>query len=218
MIDMMLAPKSDQLNADDLIAGPITVTITGVRQGKTAEQPVEIHLANGLKPYYPCKSMRRVIVALWGQDAPSYVGRRLTLYRDPTVAFGGIAVGGIRISHASHLKTAMTLALTVTRAKRAPFVVKPIPDAREAGDTAARAREALATATALQSEWQAYEDGGELPDDWRARLIDLSKELQDLRGDDADKAAAIGKRLAAAHKADTAGLPSTGVAPAGGAS
>jgi hypothetical protein len=210
-IDMALAPKSDQLNADDLIAGPVTVTITGVRQGTTAEQPVAIHIANGLKPYYPCKSMRRVIVALWGQDATAYTGRRLTLYRDPAVAFGGMAVGGIRISHASHLKTAMTLALTVTRAKRAPFIVKPLPDARDSADTAARAREALATATALQSEWQAYEDGGEQPDDWRARLAELGTELRELRGvADVEQALSIGKRLADAAKADAA--------PTGGAS
>jgi hypothetical protein len=33
------APKTDQLNADSLIAGPITVTITGVRGTDSPEQP-----------------------------------------------------------------------------------------------------------------------------------------------------------------------------------
>ncbi|EGR8727539.1 hypothetical protein I8C78_002919, partial [Listeria monocytogenes] len=35
------APRSDQINADDLIAGPQIVTITEVRKGNS-EQPVEI--------------------------------------------------------------------------------------------------------------------------------------------------------------------------------
>ena len=39
-----IEPNSDQVNAEDLIAGPQTVTITGVEAG-TADQPVFIHLA-----------------------------------------------------------------------------------------------------------------------------------------------------------------------------
>ena len=43
MMDISQAaqPKSDQLNADDLIGGPQLVTITEVRKG-SSEQPVEI--------------------------------------------------------------------------------------------------------------------------------------------------------------------------------
>ena len=121
-----LAPKSNQLNADDLIAGPRTIQITKVSAGN-AEQPVAVYFDgdNG-KPWYPCKSMRRVMVAAWGTDGASYVGRLLTLFRDPEVMYGGIKVGGIRISHMSHIDTALSLALTVTRQKRAPFVVKPL--------------------------------------------------------------------------------------------
>ena len=38
-------------------------------------------------------------------------------------------VGGIRVSHLSHIEARLTLALTVTRGRRAPFVVDPLPDA-----------------------------------------------------------------------------------------
>lgn len=41
-----IQPKSDQLNADDLIAGPINITITSVRRGN-AEQPVGIEWEGG---------------------------------------------------------------------------------------------------------------------------------------------------------------------------
>lgn len=122
-----IAPKSDQLNADDLTGGrTITVRITKV-SGVTGEQPIAINYEgdNG-KPYYPCKSMRRVLVNVWGVDGLAYVGRSLTLYCDPKVLFGGVAVGGIRISHMSHIDKDVTMALTATRANRKPFTVKPL--------------------------------------------------------------------------------------------
>lgn len=124
------APRSDQQNFDDYIDGPKTVTIAEVRKG-TAEQPVEVHLVEFPgRPYKPAKSMRRVLVAAWGADSSVYPGRRMTLFGDPTVRFGGEAVGGIRISHLSDLKDGkpLTLSLTTTRGKRAPYKVEPLPD------------------------------------------------------------------------------------------
>ena len=128
MIDLRgtIKPKSDQLNADDLIGGPITIRITGVTVGE-GEQPVAIsYEGDGGKPYKPGKSMRRVLVNLWGPDGAVYMGRSLTLYRDEEVVFGGVAVGGIRISHMSHLQRETTMALTATKAKRKPFTVRPL--------------------------------------------------------------------------------------------
>lgn len=121
-----IVPKSDQLNAEDMLSGPRTVTITGVRRG-SAEQPVDIHLAEFDRPFKPSKTVRRILVAAWGPDAAAYVGRRMTIYRDPTVKFGGMDVGGIRISHLSHIDKRFTVALTVTRGKRAPYVIQPLP-------------------------------------------------------------------------------------------
>ena len=39
-----IVPKSDQLNADDLLTGPIVVTVQKVSRGDTKEQPVIIHI------------------------------------------------------------------------------------------------------------------------------------------------------------------------------
>lgn len=125
-ITSTLEAKSSQLNTDDLIAGAKTITITKVSAG-SAEQPVAVSFeGDGGKPWYPCKSMRRVLVAAWGADASQYVGRLVTLFRDPSVIYGGIAVGGIRISHLSHLDGPLSIALTVTRQKRAPYKVQPL--------------------------------------------------------------------------------------------
>lgn len=124
-----IVPRSDQLNAEDFLTGPRTVTITEVSSGN-AEQPVNVHVAEFPdRPFKPSKSMRRVMVAAWGKESSAYVGKRMTLYRDPTVRFGGQDVGGIRVSHMSHIDKRMTLALTVTRGKRAPYIVDPLPDA-----------------------------------------------------------------------------------------
>jgi hypothetical protein len=128
MIDMTesIAPKSDQQNFDDYLAGPRTVTISEVKTG-SAEQPIELHLVEYPgRPYKPSKSMRRVLVGAWGTDASVYAGRRMTLVGDPTVRFGGAVVGGIKISHMSDLSKPLTLFLTASKGKRAPHTVQPL--------------------------------------------------------------------------------------------
>ena len=120
-----IAPKSDQLNADDLITGPVTVTISKVSAG-SSEQPVDVHLVEFAgRAFRPSKSMRRVMVAAWGADTSAYTGRTMVLYRDPAIRFGKDEVGGIRISHLSHIDKNLKLALTVSRGKREAFIVEP---------------------------------------------------------------------------------------------
>lgn len=134
-ISSTIQPNSEQINAEDLIGGPATVTITGVEKG-TAEQPVFIHTAEFEgRTYRPAKSMRRVLVAAWGAEAQSYVGRKMTLFNDPTVRWAGHAVGGVRISALSHIEKQLTVNLTVSRGKRAPFTVQPlaVPDSGVVG-------------------------------------------------------------------------------------
>lgn len=119
-------PKSDQLNADDLIGESITVTIQNVRLSDTADQPIILDIGGGYQPYKPCKSMRRLMIFAWGKDGRQWIGRSMTLYNDPTVTWAGQAVGGIRISNLSHIDKPLSVALTATRGKRKPFTVKPL--------------------------------------------------------------------------------------------
>lgn len=121
-----IAPRSDQLNADDLMSGPITVTISEVRKGST-EQPVDVVLAEYPgRAYRPSKSMRRIMVSAWGKDASTYAGHRLTLFRNSEITFGRDKVGGIEIAEMSHIDKPLTVALTATRGKRKNFTVKPL--------------------------------------------------------------------------------------------
>jgi hypothetical protein len=133
-----IEPKSDQLNADDLLGGPRIITVTGVRGTDAADQPVAIsYEGDGGKPYKPCKSMRRVMVHCWGKDAASYAGKSMELYCDPDVQFGGMKVGGIRIRAMSHIDAKKQFALTATRGKKAAYTVQPLK-APEKEDAAAK--------------------------------------------------------------------------------
>ena len=122
-----IVPRSDQINADELVGGPATYTVREVVQGK-AEQPFDFMLVETDRAYRPSKTMRRVIVAAWGAEATNYAGRVLTLYREPSIKFGGATVGGIRISAMSHLKNdePVEVQAQVTRGKREKFTVRPL--------------------------------------------------------------------------------------------
>lgn len=125
-ISETLSPKSDQIDYEDLISGPKTLTITEVRRGPSAEQPVEIAFEDFDRPWRPAKTVRRILVACWGADASVYTGRRVTIFGDPTVKWAGAEVGGIRLSHVSDIDKPVTVSLTVTRGRRSPFTVQPL--------------------------------------------------------------------------------------------
>ena len=132
LIDMAIEPKSDQLNADDLIGGPRTITITGI-ESKGGDQPIWIYCdGDKSRPWKPCKTMRKIMVSVWGADGSSYIGKMVTLYLDPFVKWGGAEVGGIRISHMSGIDEEKTVPVTITRGRKAPWTVKPLTDVDEA--------------------------------------------------------------------------------------
>lgn len=125
-----IVPKSDQLNAEQLIGAPITVTITAVKRGDSDEQPVTIaYEGDNGRPYKPCKTMRKVLIFAWGDDGREWAGKSMTLYCDPEVKFGGVKVGGVRISHLSHIERDLDLALTATRGRKETVRIRKIMDA-----------------------------------------------------------------------------------------
>lgn len=128
MLDMnpVIVPKSDQISADDFISGPRTYSIVSVEINPGTEQPIQIALVGENRVWKPCKSMARVLVAAWGPDAKLYSGKSVTLYRDPKVKWGGLEVGGVRISHMSHIDRPLSMALTATKGRRADYTVKPL--------------------------------------------------------------------------------------------
>ena len=123
-----IIPKSDQLNADDLIAGAKIIKIRDIKGGSDEAQPVNIYFhGDNNKPFKPCKSVRRILVQLWGADGLQYIGRRLTIFRDDSVKWAGVEIGGIRISHASHIENATRVLVTTAKNKRTPMTIEVLP-------------------------------------------------------------------------------------------
>jgi hypothetical protein len=69
--------------------------------------------------------MGRVLAKCWGGPA-TWIGKSMTLYRDEKVTWAGMEVGGIRISHLSHIPEKITMALTASKNNRKPYEVKPL--------------------------------------------------------------------------------------------
>lgn len=164
-----IAPKSDQLNADDLIAGPRTIRITAVKD-TGGEQPIHVHFeGDDNRPWKPAKTALRVLVAIWGDDPDRWVGMSLTIYNDETVKWAGAAVGGIRISHMEGLSKPRTLQLTVTRSKKAGTTIQPLVIERESKADKFRARLFEVAEDAEKSIADAW---GKVPGDVKAELGD----------------------------------------------
>lgn len=141
MVDMsqFVAAKSDQLNADDLMGGPRIIRIRKVTANEgSPEQPVDVYYdGDDNKPLRPCKTVRRVMVAVWGPDASQYVGKSMRIYRDPRVKFGGMEVGGIRVDQMSHIDGKIVVAVNARKGGKAAYEVLPLPADLPAIDKAA---------------------------------------------------------------------------------
>lgn len=127
-IEIMPAQSnSDQLNATDLIGGPVTFTVIGYSRGPSEKQPLNLHIDGGYKPYRPNTGFRKVLKALWGEVLSNYVGRSFTLFMEPTVRFGKEEMGGIEISHMSHIRKDMTVIINRNRNQRRHVTIKSMP-------------------------------------------------------------------------------------------
>jgi hypothetical protein len=153
--------KSDQLNGDDLLSGPRNLVVRDVKETGDKEQPIAVYFEgdNG-KPYKPGKSMRRVLMQVWapkGSDWPK--GATMTVYRDASVTFGKLEVGGIRISHMSHIDSERVVPLTVRQGQKAAYRVKPLQTQSQAPaeatiEDARGAIKGAADSEALERAWR----------------------------------------------------------------
>lgn len=112
-----IIPKSDQLNSEQLLGGPMIIAVSDVRVGSGADQPVSVYydLDPG-RPFKPCKTMRRLLIYAWSEDGTKWIGKKLELFNEPSVKFGGEEVGGIRISRMSDINPrGIDLSLTATK-------------------------------------------------------------------------------------------------------
>jgi hypothetical protein len=161
-VRVTIEKKTDQLNYEDFLGGITrTVTIAGVSKG-TKEQQYDIAIEGDQRVWRPAVTVLKLLVEAWGDDAKTWVGRRATLYGDPEVSFGRDKVGGIRVSHLSHIDGPVTANLTITRGKRGRFTVDPLPELsridqlRAEWNTADQERKA-----AIEAEVKTLQEGGD---------------------------------------------------------
>jgi len=119
-----IQPKTDQLNSDSLLHGPMIITITALRGGAPPQDWIIEYEGGEGRPYKPCLTMRRAIVHAWGTDGSVYVGRSLTLYNLESVQFKDVITGGIRISHMTDIESDIRVKLTAKRGKKEVLEIK----------------------------------------------------------------------------------------------
>lgn len=176
-----LAPRSDQLNADELIAGPRTLKLTGGKitsDGRQQRMTLSYEGDNG-KPFKPCKTMGRAMVMLWKLTDEGFTeqvkGKSVRVYRDPEVTFGAEGqVGGIRISHVSHIEKATSVKLTVSQGKKAIFTFHPMPT-----DASANRSDQAATETTIDDARDAIANAATLDDLKRVWLMKIMAPFRD---------------------------------------
>jgi hypothetical protein len=126
----LIVSKSDQLNAEDLLSGPMLLTVTKWERTGKKDQPLSLHYAGvDGRVFKPCLTMRKVLAYGWGDDMDHWIGRDLVVFNDPEVKWGGAEVGGVRIGEMSDIKSGFKLSLTTARGKKTVYVVKKIEGA-----------------------------------------------------------------------------------------
>lgn len=200
-ITPFIEAESDRITADDLIGGPRTFTIEKIEGAmQEGKRRMVIHLSDSPgKPFMPCKGMVRLLGQLWGADAATWVGRGITLFRDPDVRFGADLTGGVRIAAVSHISQPQVVAVRASQKKIKSHKVEPLKVEPKADDAKAAADKIAATiARAPDAAMLAqYLTGANVKariEAWRtdrpdlAALIDAARDakLASLGGDDDD--------------------------------
>lgn len=161
MSDISATTKTDstQINADDLIGSPVTITVTRVVVDLDKDQPVDVHTAETPgKAYRPSKTMRRLLGEAWGNDSSQWVGRSMTLFRNPETKFGKEKWGGIEISAMSHLDKPLTVALIAGRGRKRSFHVEQLQAPQPSVDWQVLIQEAGNDTVALRELWTKARD------------------------------------------------------------
>lgn len=193
-ITRAIAPKSDQLNADDLLAGPRTIRIRDVHVS-VGEQPVSVFFdGDDNRPWKPSKTAMRCLALIWGANAAKWIGMHVTLYNDESVTWAGAAVGGIRVSAIEGISAPRTLQLTKTRGKKVAVTIQPLVVARDG--KADRYRERLYAVAedperSVEEAWAKVpaEIRAELGDDLLAQLVAIEGAAREHRENDPDAVA-----------------------------
>ena len=203
-IGSVIEPKSDQLNSDDLAIGPRTIKITGTSIYQEAGKnkiSISFEGDNG-KPWKPCTTTARLMAILWkipgDDDGSGLVGHSLTIYRDPSVKWSGMAVGGIRISHMDTIDKDRVEMVTIARGKKEAMIIKPLKLAATVTPITPKADKAKEGSDALIAMIENCMTGDELAD--LLADADVKKKMDYLESKRPELAKEVNARLEIARK------------------
>jgi hypothetical protein len=118
--------NTDQLNYEDFLGGVTrTVIIAKVEKGRKEAQ-YDIAIEGDERYWRPPPTVLKQLKLAYGDEGADWVGKAATLYGDPDVKMKGVKVGGIRVSHLSHIDEPLTASLSVTRGQTGIFTVQPL--------------------------------------------------------------------------------------------
>ena len=125
--------KSDRLNFEDFIMGSQEFTIS--KLGRKVDQGnvrlLMIFEGRESTPYWVPKGMVKCLSNPegWGESEFSeWIGRKVRLFGEPTVVYAGKELGGIRISHISHIAAPYSTKITERRGVRIDYVISPLEE------------------------------------------------------------------------------------------
>lgn len=173
--------KSDRLNFEDFIMGSQDFTIA--KLGRKVDQGnvrlLMIFEGREATPYWVPKGMVKCLSNPegWGESEFSeWIGRKVRLFGEPTVVYAGKELGGVRISHISHIPQAYSTKITERRGVRIDYVISPL---EEVMYPVAKFTENLPAWLALIAEGKAtpekiiarVEQSGKLTDQQKAQIV-----------------------------------------------
>ena len=168
---IIAAPRSDQLNYEDFLGGPRDFTIERIEDG-SATAPYDIYFVGEPRAWRPPVTVLRMLQRAWDTDRRAdWVGRRVRLFGDDTVKIGPNRIGGVRVSHVSHIDEPVPVLLSEKRGSRKVHTVDPLPDA-PAPEPAPTA-DAIACCTDLQQITRWGNDFPDLRDQLRERIAEI---------------------------------------------
>lgn len=126
--------KSDRLNYEDFIMGSQDFTIAKLGRKTENGQSRLLIFFEGREdtPFWASKGMVKCLSSPegWGESQFSeWIGRRMRLFGEPSIMYAGKELGGVRISHISHINQAYSTKITERRGVRIDYVISPLVEA-----------------------------------------------------------------------------------------
>lgn len=122
--------KTDQLNYEHFLGGSITFKVSRIGSKKDQGKKKLLIYMEGHEgtPFVPCMGMIKCLSSPdgWGEKLADWVGRSITLFGDSKVMFGAKEIGGVRVSHISHIAADYVTKITERRGVRIDYLIRKL--------------------------------------------------------------------------------------------